>query len=120
MEIREAPSLGGHAVEIRRGVVFLAECTDVAVAHVVAENDDDIRRTLGGGGIQRCDDEEEENEGLHTVMRARTRRWLSKRGLSKTSAAATEGCRSGRENDRTRNPAGVRPMCWRVRIAASM
>ena len=43
VESGEANALGGHAIEVRRGVTFGAENAHIAIAQVVAKDDDDIR-----------------------------------------------------------------------------
>ena len=42
MKIPEDRAFIRHAVEVRRGVTFRAKLADVGVAHVVAEDDDDV------------------------------------------------------------------------------
>ena len=49
VKAREARALLGHAVEVRRLDLLVAEAAEVAVAHVIDVDDDDVRRAFGSG-----------------------------------------------------------------------
>ncbi len=59
IELREAQTFGGHAIETRRSEMRLAVDTEIAVTEVVGKDDDDV----GPGGIgSGAVDAEAENE----------------------------------------------------------
>ena len=49
VEIGEAHALRRHAVEVRCGVALRAEAAYIRIAHVVAEDDDDVGQALDVG-----------------------------------------------------------------------
>ena len=55
--------IAGQAIEIRRAVDCVAECSDVAVAEIVAEDEDDVR--LLGGRCRNGGKEPQMNTGEH-------------------------------------------------------
>ena len=46
----KAHPFGGHAVDVRGGDILLAVATEIAVAHIVTHDIDDVGSLLGLGG----------------------------------------------------------------------
>ena len=49
VKVREFRAFAREPIDVRSGVTFRAKDSEVAIALVVREDDDDVRQALGGG-----------------------------------------------------------------------
>ena len=53
IEVRQSNAFGGHAVDVGRSGVAVAVASEIAIAEIVGEDDDEIRGVLTGGKRRR-------------------------------------------------------------------
>ncbi len=81
VEVGELHALGGEAVYVRGADVFGAGAAEVAVAHVIHEDEDDVRRSCVKGGSGKHGEEEGGAEVFHLRRAYSIRRGCGKRGV---------------------------------------